>query len=93
MLNVEPDAFDTHRGSVINECAFLAGINCLCLGFPHLREGYYILHFCMSPRRHKICSGHAFVCMCLCVCPLLQGVPSSSALLGGFAISARVSLL
>jgi len=61
----------------------------------------------MSRRRREMYIGHARLCTCVCLsltaCPYyytdpnltlrMVGVPSSCALLGGFAIGARVSLL
>jgi len=68
-----------------------------------------IITFRVSRRRREMYTGHERLCVCLCDCPhriptLLHGpgcnlhggivgVPSSCALLGGFAIGARVSLL
>jgi len=66
-----------------------------------------IVTFCVSRRRRKMYCGHARLCVCLSVrgrMPTLlhgpdvtwgsgRGCPHSCALLGGFAIGARVALL
>jgi len=73
------------------------------------RLNYRFILFCplitlrVSRRRREMCSGHArltvdlFVCATYCTDPDVSwgmiGVPPSYALLGGFAIGARVSLL
>ena len=68
-----------------------------------------IITFCVSRRRREMYCGHVRLCMCVCVSvrgctPTLlhgpgcnlgqwQGMPPSCALLGGFAIGARVAFL
>jgi len=65
-----------------------------------------VITFCVSRRRRKMYCGHSRLCMSVCVSvhgrtpTLLHGpgcnlgaMPPSCALLGGFAIGARVALL
>jgi len=69
----------------------------------------FIVTFCVGRSRGEMYSGHGRLCVCVYVCPSPHshttsrpgcnlgddrgGVPCSCALLGGFAIGARVSLL
>jgi len=71
-------------------------------------SGRCFITFRVTRRRREMCSGHARLCVCLCLsaaaCPHCctdpdvtwgtgAGCPPSCALLGGFAIGARVALL
>jgi len=80
---------------LFSQFATVHNINCIS----------YFITFRMSRRPREIYCGHARLCVCLCVaaCPHycrdpdvtwgVIGLPPSCALLGGFAIGARVALL
>jgi len=80
---------------LFSQFATVHNINCIS----------YFITFRMSRRPREMYCGHARLCVCLCVaaCPHycrdpdvtwgVIGLPPSCALLGGFAIGARVALL
>jgi len=62
-----------------------------CLVCFNIWHGYLLITFRVSCRRREMYSGHARLCVCLSVCPSPHS--HTTALLGGFAVGARVSLL
>jgi len=99
---------DGKDGSMYECFRSLTVTDSLFVGISSAVSLHGVITFCVSRRRCKMYCGHARLCVCVCLssaaCPHYctdpdvtwgsgRGCPPSCALLGGFAIGARVALL